>query len=70
MKGPTDDWVAHEQTLKHLSESLKMGRIHYKNKKFWKELIRPLSDVSHLFEVLGPNLMEMNLSEITLTSLN
>jgi hypothetical protein len=47
-----------------------MGRIHYKNKKFWKELICPLSNVSHLFEVLGPNLMEINLSEITLTSLN
>jgi hypothetical protein len=26
--------------------------------------------ISHLFEVLGPNLMELNLSELILTSFN
>jgi hypothetical protein len=26
--------------------------------------------LNHLFEVLGPNLMELNISELTLTSLN
>jgi hypothetical protein len=31
-----------------------------KNKKFWEEL-------SHLFEVLEPHLMERNVSELTLT---
>jgi hypothetical protein len=37
-------------------------------KKFWEELIRLLS--CHVFEVLEPNLMEINLSELTLTSFN
>jgi hypothetical protein len=37
------------------------------NKKFWKELI---AYVSHLFKILEPNLMELNLSEFTLISLN
>jgi hypothetical protein len=40
------------------------------NKKFWEKLVRILPYASHFFEVLEPNLMEINLSELTLTSLN
>jgi hypothetical protein len=40
------------------------------NKKFWEELFRLLSYISYLFEVFEPNLMELNLSEVTLTSFN
>jgi hypothetical protein len=40
------------------------------NKKFWEELICLLSLHSHLFEILKPNLMALNLSELTLTSFN
>jgi hypothetical protein len=36
------------------------------NKKFWEELIR----ISNLFEVNEPNLMEINLSELTVASFN
>jgi hypothetical protein len=37
------------------------------NKKFWEELIRVLS-LLRKCEVLEPNEMELNLSELTLTS--
>jgi hypothetical protein len=37
------------------------------NKKFWEELTRVLS-LLHESEVLEPNEMELNLSELTLTS--
>jgi hypothetical protein len=40
------------------------------NKKFWEELIHLLSLRKSLFEVLEPNLIELNLSELTLTSFN
>jgi hypothetical protein len=38
-----------------------------KYNKFWEELICLLSYISHLFEVLEPNLMELNLYELTST---
>jgi hypothetical protein len=41
-----------------------------KDKTFWEELIHLFSYISHLFEVLEHNLMELNLSELTLTALN
>jgi hypothetical protein len=33
----------------------------YENNKFWEELIRPLSLLKSLFEVLEPNLTELTL---------
>jgi hypothetical protein len=36
------------------------------HKKFWKELVY-CPYISNLFEVFEPNLMEINLSEVTLT---
>jgi hypothetical protein len=42
-----------------------MQIINYK-KKFWEELILLLYYVCHLFEALEPDLMELNLSELTL----
>jgi hypothetical protein len=41
-----------------------------KHKKFWEELIHLFPYIRHLFEVLEPNLMKLNLSELTLISLN
>jgi hypothetical protein len=41
-----------------------------RNKKFWEELIAYFPCVSHLFEVPEPNLMELNLIELTLISFN
>jgi hypothetical protein len=38
------------------------------NKKFWEEQIRHFPYTSHLFEVLEPNLMKLNLRELTLIS--
>jgi hypothetical protein len=46
---------------KHNSES----RIPTKN-KFWEELICYFPYISHLFEVLEPNLVEINISELKL----
>jgi hypothetical protein len=40
------------------------------DKKFCEELTRLLSLRKSLFEVIEPNLMELNLNELTLTSLN
>jgi hypothetical protein len=40
-----------------------------KKKKFWGELFCLLS-LHVIFEVLEPNLMELNLSELALTSFN
>jgi hypothetical protein len=40
------------------------------NKKFWEEIIPYFPYTSHLFEVLEPNLIELNLSELTVTSFN
>jgi hypothetical protein len=34
------------------------------NKKFWEELIRLLSYVSHLFQVREPNLVELKVNLI------
>jgi hypothetical protein len=38
------------------------------NKKFWGKTNSPSFPTCHLFEVLEPNVMEINLSELTLTS--
>jgi hypothetical protein len=38
------------------------------NRKFWEELICLLSLQKYLFEVPEPNLMELNLSELTSAS--
>jgi hypothetical protein len=40
--------------------------------KFWEELILLLSTfpTCHLFEVLEPNVVELNISELTLISFN
>jgi hypothetical protein len=43
--------------------------VSYINKKFWEEFAY-FPSISHLFEVPEPNLMELNISELTLTSLN
>jgi hypothetical protein len=40
------------------------------NKKFLGRTNSPAFPTCHLFEVLEPNLMEINLSEFTLTSFN
>jgi hypothetical protein len=45
-------------------------KVQVNNKQFWEELIRLLSYISNLFEALEPDLMEISLRELTLTSIN
>jgi hypothetical protein len=45
-------------------KQVKVNEPDVNNKKFWEELICLLSQQSHLFEVLEPNLMKLNLSEL------
>jgi hypothetical protein len=46
-------------------KQVKVNEPDVNNKKFWEELICLLSQQSHLFEVLEPDLMKLNLSELS-----